>query len=111
MRCSRHPDEEIVFLLREAENGVPVRAICAPAHVSLATFHRWKRRFGGLPLPVAARLRRAEQEKAALRAEVRRLRRAAALPPQGRAPGPAPAPSHRESGALVGRFASVRVLQ
>ena len=110
MRRSLHTDEEIAFLLGEAERGIPIAEICASAHVSLGTFYRWRRRLGGLKPAGVARLERAERENAALRAEVQRLRAALAARsvPSDRASPPRPGPRHRGAEACVGRFAFVR---
>ncbi|MDP4006735.1 transposase [Methylobacterium sp. NEAU K] len=117
MRRSRHTDDEIAFLLQEAETGVPIAAICASAYVSLRTFYRWRRRLGGLPPAGVARLGRIEAENARLKAEVVRLRQALLSAPLPGACGPERAaidPQHpaalrfRGQGASVGRFAFVR---
>ncbi|GJD77218.1 transposase [Methylobacterium gregans] len=110
MRRSLHTDEEIAFLLGEAERGIPIAEICASAHVSLGTFYRWRRRLGGLKPAGVARLDRAERENAALRAEVQRLRAALAARsvPSDRTAPPRPGPRHRGAEACVGRFAFVR---
>lgn len=117
MRRSLHTDEEIAFLLDEAARGIPIAEICASAHVSLGTFYRWRRRLGGLKPAGVVRLDQVEQENAALRAEVQRLRAAMMVPPRREEPRrgavperPAPrrGPSHRGADACVGRFAFVR---
>ncbi len=117
MRRSLHLDEEIAFLLAEAERGVAVAAICASARVSLGTFYRWRRRLGGLPPAGVARLGRVERENALLRAEVLRLRQAllpAPAAPDTRRADHAAVGSHRAGvryrgqDACVGRFAYVR---
>ncbi|MCJ2044990.1 transposase [Methylobacterium sp. J-078] len=120
MRRSRHTDQEIAFLLREAENGTAIAAICASARVSLGTFYRWRRRFGGLAPAGVERLAAVERENARLHAEVTALRHAllakarAAPPPAPRRAGPeasvpmrAPA-RFRAGDASGGRFACVR---
>ena len=110
MRRSLHTDEEIAFLLGEAERGIPIAEICASAHVSLGTFYRWRRRLGGLKPAGVARLDRVEQENATLRAEVQRLRAALAARsvPADRTPPTRPGPHHRGAEACVGRFAFVQ---
>lgn len=122
MRRSQHTDEEIAFLLREAETGVAIDAICASAHVSVGTFYRWRRRLGGLPPAGISRLGRVERENAVLRAEILRLRQALISVP---APKPTtfdtrrgtgaaidlrhpPTVRYRGQDATVGRFAFVR---
>ncbi|WP_264048076.1 transposase [Methylobacterium flocculans] len=119
MRRSRHTDQEIAFLLREAESGTAIAAICAAAHVSVGTFYRWRRRFGGLPPAGVARLGEIERENARLRTEVTALRQAllASAPPESvparQTPSLMPASAmtpipFRGSHASVGRYAFLR---
>ena len=35
-------------MLREAEAGSPIKAVCAAHNISTATYHAWKRKFGGM---------------------------------------------------------------
>lgn len=106
--------------MREAETGTTISAICSTAHISIGTFYRWRRRFGGLPPAAVARLGEIERENARLRTEVTALRRSLlALTPADlylrRQPRPAE-PSQpvitpirfRGAHASVGRYASVR---
>jgi putative transposase len=74
MRRSRHTDQEVAFLLKEAESGIPVSVICKAAHISIGTFYRWRRRLGGLPPAGVTHLGQVERENAALRTEVARLK-------------------------------------
>lgn len=122
MRRSQHTDDEIAFLLKEAESGIAITAICASAGVSLGTFYRWRRRLGGLPPKAVSRLRHIEEENGRLRAELARLTQdgtrasaeaaAAKTAPSLRAliatDRPAASPRHRGGDVSVGRFAFVR---
>ncbi len=38
MRRSRHTDQEVAFLLKEAAEGAAIAEICSAAHVSIGTF-------------------------------------------------------------------------
>lgn len=127
MRRSQFTDSEIIHLIQEADAGVPVGEICRTAQVSLRTFYRWRRRFGGLSAPAALQMKELEAENRRLRALLGHLAERRAAPPgerphlpegpPDRAPVPGALPSGRASvlaaercgGALVGRFASVRV--
>lgn len=106
MRRSRHTDQEIAFLLREAENGTAIPAICAAAHVSVGTFYRWRRRFGGLPPAGVLHLGEVERENARLRSEVTALRRALLASVPGERAGRTQPPSTGLA-ASAGRPASV----
>ncbi len=40
--------QRIAYALRFAESGTPVVDLCRQISVSEATYHRWKKKFGGL---------------------------------------------------------------
>lgn len=122
MRRSQFTESEIIHLIQEADAGVPVDEICRTAQVSLRTFYRWRRRFGGLSAPAVMQMKELEAENRRLRALVSNLaQRLHHLPLPGEQPhlvrGPGALQPHRASvlaadrcgGAVVGRFASVRV--
>ncbi|MFC5068961.1 transposase [Flaviflagellibacter deserti] len=75
MRRSGHTDDEITFLLAEADAGIPIDDICRAAHVSLRTFYRWRKRFGGLDRPAVERLTSLEDENRRLRRQLDYLMR------------------------------------
>jgi putative transposase len=120
MRRSRFTESEILHLLYEAGAGVPIAEICDTAGVSLRTFYRWKRSFGGLSTADVLKMKELEFENVRLRGLVRNLlerlreeQEARKVPPlrdkereQRRAVGIA---AEKCGGALTGRFASVRV--
>lgn len=70
MRHSQFTDREIAHLLLEAQSGVPIAEICRTSHVSLRTFYRWKRRFGGLQPHAVLQMKELEIENRRLRALV-----------------------------------------
>lgn len=128
MRRSRFTENEILHLLYEASAGVPVAEICDTAGISLRTFYRWRRRFGGLNEAAVMEMKDLAAENIRLRGLVsnlfERLRAESsdATSSLGVA-AMAPPTRSRESeqrrairiaaekcgGALTGRFASVRV--
>ena len=67
----RRPAEEIVTMVREAENdlaqGTPVEEVCRKLNVSAATLVRWRHRYGGLSSPEAKRLKELERENGQLK--------------------------------------------
>lgn len=68
MKKKRFTDEQIVKLLREAETGeVPIAELCRRARISEFTFYRWRRRFRGLSVSQARRLRELEKENTRLK--------------------------------------------
>ncbi|MFN4924096.1 transposase, partial [Bradyrhizobium sp.] len=73
MRRCQHTAHEILVLLGEAESGVPIAEICSTAGVSLRTFYRWRRRYGGLSSPALRLLKELEIENQRLRTLVTKL--------------------------------------
>lgn len=67
MRKSKWTDEQIIGLLHEAEAGTPVTEICRRLGVSTETFYRWRKKFGGLQVNDAKRLRQLEEENRQLK--------------------------------------------
>jgi len=61
MKRSRFSEEQIIGILREGE-GVPVKAVCAKHNISEPTYYAWKRKYGGLEVNEARRLRALEEE-------------------------------------------------
>jgi putative transposase len=53
--------------LKEQEAGAKISDICRRLGISDNTFHRWKRKYGGMDVPDARRLKQLEEENRALR--------------------------------------------
>ncbi len=67
MKRSRFSEEQIIGALREAEGQSTVKAVCAKNNISEATFYAWKRKYGGMDVDEARRLRSLEEENARLK--------------------------------------------
>ena len=67
MKQKRHTTEEIIRILREADQGKDLETVCRQHNVSAASFYRWKKKFGGMELKDARKYRQLEKENAELK--------------------------------------------
>ncbi len=67
MRKSRFTTEQIVGFLKEQEAGAKISDLCRRLGISDNTFHRWKRKYGGMDVPDARRLKQLEEENRQLK--------------------------------------------
>ena len=67
MKGKRFPEEQIIGILKEMEAGVPMPELCRKHGVSDGTIYNWKRKYGGLTVSEAIRLRGLEEENGKLK--------------------------------------------
>lgn len=67
MRRSRFTEAEIVGYLKEAEAGAKVSELCRRIGISETTFYRWRKRYGGLEVDQAKKLKAIEEENRRLK--------------------------------------------
>ena len=48
MKKSRFSEQQIAFMLRQAEEGTPVAEVCRKTGISEASFYNWRKKYGGL---------------------------------------------------------------
>ena len=73
MKASRFSDAQKSFILRQAEEGVPIGEVCRKAGISQATFYAWKKKYAGLLPDEMRRLKALEDENARLKKLVAEL--------------------------------------
>jgi putative transposase len=66
MKRSRFSEEQIIGILKEGQAGT-VRATCAKHNVSEQTYYGWKRKYGGMEVDEARRLRALAEENGRLK--------------------------------------------
>lgn len=54
-------------ILRQAEGGQGVAQVCKEHNISEQTFYRWKRKYGGMEVSDAQRLKQLEEENRRLK--------------------------------------------
>ena len=67
MRKSRYTDSQIMAILKQAEAGTPVPALCREHGMSSALFYKWRSKFGGMDASMLKRLKELEAENARLK--------------------------------------------
>ena len=77
MPRKRYKPEQIVTLLRQIEvevaNGKTTPQACRDAQITVQTYYRWRKEFGGLKLDQAKRLKELEKENGRLKRLVAEL--------------------------------------
>ena len=71
MKRKRHTPEQIVKKLRTASEeqarGVSIEEVCRKLEISVATYHRWNKEYGGAKKETVKRLKELEKENARLK--------------------------------------------
>ena len=67
MKRSRFSEQQIAFILRQAEEGTPIAEVCRKAGVSEATYYNWRNKYGGLTPSEMKRLKQLEEGNAKLK--------------------------------------------
>jgi putative transposase len=67
MKRSRFSEEQIIGILKEHQAGLSAPELCRKHGISDATFYTWRRKFGGMEVSDARKLKSLEQENAKLK--------------------------------------------
>jgi len=63
MKKSKYSDGQIMAILKQAENGVPVADLCRDHGMSSASFYKWRSKYGGMDASLMARMKELDEER------------------------------------------------
>ncbi len=67
MKTSRYSDSQILAILKQAESGAPVPALCREHGMSSASFYKWRAKYGGMDASMMKRMKELEDENRRLK--------------------------------------------
>ena len=67
MKKAHFSDSQILAILKQAENGVPIPDLCREHGMSDATFYNWRSKYGGMDASLMRRLKELEDENRRLK--------------------------------------------
>lgn len=67
MKRTKFSEQQIAFMLRQAEEGTAVGEVCRKAGISEQTYYRWRKRYGGLMPSEMKRLKQLSKENQRLK--------------------------------------------
>ncbi len=67
MKRQRYSEEQIIGILKEAEAGVPLADLVRKHGISSASFYAWRKKYGGMEVSDAKKLRALEDENRRLK--------------------------------------------
>jgi putative transposase len=73
MKRKRFTEEQIIGILKEAEQAGNIREVCRLHNLTEQTFYRWRNKFGGMDVSEAKKLRELERENTELKKMVAEL--------------------------------------
>lgn len=67
MKKSKYSDAQILSILKQGENGVPVADLCREHGMSPASFYKWRAKYGGMDASLISRMKSLDEENKRLK--------------------------------------------
>jgi putative transposase len=67
MKKSRFSEQQIAYILRQAEEGTSVEEVCRKSGISEATYYNWRKKYGGLMPSEMKRLKQLDEKNRRLK--------------------------------------------
>ena len=67
MKKSRFSEQQIAYILKQADGGGSVEEVCRKAGISQQTYYRWRKKYAGLMPSELKRLKQLEEENGRLK--------------------------------------------
>ncbi len=67
MKKSKFTDSQIMAALKKVEAGIAVPDLCRQLGISVATFYKWRSKYGGMDASMMSRMKELEEENRRLR--------------------------------------------
>lgn len=67
MKTGRFSDAQIMDILKQAENGLPVSELCREHGMSSASFYKWRAKYGGMDASMVSQMKAMEAENKRLK--------------------------------------------
>jgi len=67
MKKSRFTEEQIIGVIKQLDNGVPIKELTRQHGLTQQTIYRWKSKFGGMEVSDAKKMRALETENSRLK--------------------------------------------
>lgn len=67
MKKTTFTDAQIISILKQAEQGVPVAQLCRDHGMGNSTFYKWRAKFGGRDASLMAKMKGLEKENRRLK--------------------------------------------
>jgi putative transposase len=67
MKKSQFSESQIIQILKQAEQGIPIPEVCREHNIGKSTFYKWRSKYGGMDVSMVTRMKELEEENRRLK--------------------------------------------